>query len=244
MGKIIAVTSGKGGTGKTTTVAAVASCLAALGHRSLVVDCDIGLRNLDIALGMSDFAVSDFSDVAEGRAEPGTAAREHPSVPGLFFLSAPAYRAPADIDRAAMNGMLEALRGEYEFILLDAPAGIGRGFELAAAGADMAVVVSTCDPSSIRDAARTADELRRLKLREVRLIINRVSGRVLRDAPMSIDEMIDAIGARLLGIVRDDPGVPNAAAADAPLILYEWRGAANGFLDIARRLRGEDIPIK
>jgi septum site-determining protein MinD len=243
MGKIIAVTSGKGGTGKTTSVAAIASCLAALGHKTLVVDCDVGLRNLDLSLGMSDFTVADFSDVAEGRAETADAAREHPRIPNLFFLAAPAYRTPTDIDADAMRSMLRKTSEEYEFTLADAPAGIGRGFANAAEAADTAVIVSMCDLSSIRDAARTADELRRMDIPEVRLLLNRVSGKTLRAMPMSVDEIIDSVGAQLLGIVRNDFAVPIAASNDAPLILFETRGAGRDFLDIARRLRGEDIPI-
>jgi septum site-determining protein MinD len=243
MGKIISITSGKGGTGKTSLVAAVGSCLAALGHRTLVLDCDIGLRNLDIALGMSDFAVSDFTDVAEERVELTTAAREHPRIPRLFFLAAPAYRAPADIDRAAMSKLLGQVKREYEYILLDAPAGIGDGFALAASSSDIGVIVCTCDASSIRDAARTAEELRKMKLKEIRLVLNRVSSRGLRALPMTVDEMIDSVGARLLGIVRNDDNVSSASSGDEPLVLYETRGACEDFLDIARRLTGEDIPI-
>jgi septum site-determining protein MinD len=237
------MTSGKGGTGKTTSAAAISSCLAALGHRTLCVDCDIGLRNLDISLGMSDFTVTDISDVAEGRVSVREAAHEHPRLPNLFFLAAPVYRAPEDIDPEAMAGLIAAAREEYEYTILDAPAGIGAGFALATASADTAIIVATGDLSSVRDAGRTRETLWNMGISDVRLLINRVERRKWKRFHTSVDDIVDSTGARLIGVVRDDDSVPEAAAADSPLVLYVGRGAAMDFLDVARRIQGEEIPI-
>ncbi|MDR2502603.1 MAG: AAA family ATPase [Oscillospiraceae bacterium] len=243
MGRIIAVTSGKGGTGKTTSVAAIGACLAALGKKTLLLDCDVGLRNLDLALGMGDFAVADFTDVAEKGAMIDDAARIHPGIPGLAFLAAPAYRAPSDIDVAEVGEMLKQARARFDFVLLDSPAGIGPGFELAAREADMAIIVSVCDLSSIRDAEKTAEALRALDIEQLRLLINRVTARAVKALPMSVDDIIDAVGAQLIGVVRNDPKVPEAMSNDLPLVLFETKGACEDYLDTARRILGEDIPI-
>jgi septum site-determining protein MinD len=243
MGKVIVVASGKGGTGKTTSVGAIASCLAALGHKTLCIDCDAGLRNLDIIIGMSEYAVTDFSDVLEGFVELREACVEHPKIPGLFFIPAPAFRGPGDIDPQSMSALIQRVREEFDYCLIDSPAGIGSGFRLAAKDADMALVVTVGDLSSIRDAQRVVDELLGLGVNEVRLIVNRISLPFLRRIGTTVDDMIDNVGARLIGIVEEDPGVSMASNTETPLILHEDKRAARQFLDIARRLTGERLPL-
>ncbi|NLB29601.1 MAG: septum site-determining protein MinD, partial [Clostridiales bacterium] len=159
MGQVTVITSGKGGTGKTTACAAVSSCLVALGHKTLAVDCDVGLRNLDISLGMSDFTVSDIADVAESRIELLDAAHEHPQLPGLFFLSAPLYRLESAISPESTARLFDIARDNFEHVLVDSPAGLGSGFEFAARHADRAIVVATADPASIRNAGRAVEPL-------------------------------------------------------------------------------------
>ncbi|MDR2421279.1 MAG: AAA family ATPase [Oscillospiraceae bacterium] len=243
MGRVIAITSGKGGTGKTTTAAAVASCLAALGHRTLAVDCDAGLRNLDVSLGMSEFIVADISDVADARLSLGEAAREHPGIPNLFFLSAPAGRAPSELGADAMARLFDEARESYEYVLADSPAGLGTGFNLASASADSAIVVSMGDKASVRGAAKTADTLRAMGTPDTRLLINRLDGGSARRLGVTADDIIDLAGARLIGIVRESRDVQDAVTAETPLVLFARGGAARDFLDVARRLRGEEIPI-
>jgi septum site-determining protein MinD len=243
VGRVIVITSGKGGTGKTTTAAAVSSCLAALGHKTLAVDCDAGLRNLDVSLGMSEFAVTDVSDVTEGRLCVRDAAREHPQIPNLFFISAPARRSPSELDADAMAAMFGEARESFEFVIADSPAGLGVGFMRAAAGADGAVVVSLGDKASVRGAERTAETLRGMGISDSRLLINRFDRRAARRLGVTADDVIDLAGARLIGIVRENAAVTMAAAAETPLVLYARGGAARDFLDAARRLRGEDLPI-
>ena len=243
MGKVIVVASGKGGTGKTTTVGAISSCLAALGYKALCIDCDAGLRNLDIILGMSEYTVTDFSDVLEGIVPLEEACSEHPRIKNLFFLPAPAFRGPEEIDPGAMAALMGQIKEQFDYCLIDSPAGIGPGFRLAAASADMALVVSICDVSSMRDGQRVTQELRNLGVEEIRLIVNRVNTRNFRQLGVTVDDVIDAIGARLVGLVEEDGGVFFASNTETPLILYESKGAARQFLQIARRIVGDRVPL-
>ena len=143
MGKVIAVASGKGGTGKTTTVAAVSSCLAALGYKTLCVDFDAELRNLDLALCMTDYAVADFTDVESGRMELMEACCESPKIPGLFFLAAPPYSGWNESEENGLRCVFDGVREEFDYCLIDAPSGIGTGFEYAQMFADQTVIVTT-----------------------------------------------------------------------------------------------------
>ena len=240
MGISIMITSGKGGTGKTSLTAGVASCLAALGHRVLCIDLDIGLRNLDIALGLSDLAVMDFSDVTAHRCPLLTAVTAHPDIRGLFLLTAPLTL--DDPDPAPFRAMVEDARDYYDFIFMDSPAGLGDGFRLAMAAADRAVVVSATDPSALRDAQRTVAELLP-RVKELHLVMNRVQPKLIRQLRTSIDSAMDTAGLPLLGVVPEDPSVTLAASAGEPLVLMTCQGAAPAYLNIARRLLGRRVPL-
>ncbi len=242
MGTVIVVTSGKGGTGKTSLTGGLASCLAALGHRVLCIDMDIGLRNLDISLGMTDRALMDFTDVLYGRCSLRRAAAAHPAIPGLFLLTAPLSLPYPEPDERSMQLLLREARAEYDYILLDSPAGLGPGFRLAACGADRAVVVSTTDSSALRDAQRTVSELQRY-LTRIQLVMNRVQPKLLRKLHATIDDAMDAAGLPLLGVVPEDPRVMLAANLGQPLILSSHRGAAVAYLHIAKRLTGQKVPL-
>ena len=246
MGKVIAVTSGKGGTGKTTTVGAVSSCLAALGKRTLCIDCDAGLRNLDITLGMTDYAVSDLADVLYGDRPLEAACSEHPSIPGLFFLSAPPEVLPSlsEADCGRMRELMDRARENFDYCLIDSPAGLGAGFKLASSGADMVIIVTTPDAASIRNAQRAAEELRASgSAAELRLVVNRVKSRRMRRSGLTVDDIIDTSAVRLLGVVREDGDVPLSANREIPLVLGTTGGAAKNYLNIARRINGEEIPL-
>ncbi len=242
MGKVIVVASGKGGTGKTTAVGAISSCLGALGHKTLCIDCDMGLRNLDITLGMSDFTVSDLSHVLSGTAALDEVAAPHPEIENLWFLSAPAV--PFSGEGEDMKILTDEAREKFDFCILDAPAGLGSGFALAAAGADMAIIVTTGDLSSLRDGQAAADKLRQLGLSDIRLLVNRVRPRALRRMETTIDDMIDSVGAQLIGVVREDRHVGDSANREIPLVLFSQKGACTDFLQTARRISGESLPIK
>ncbi len=240
MGCAIMVTSGKGGTGKTTLTAAVASCLAALDNEVLCIDLDIGLRNLDLALGLSDRALMDFSDVMEGRCPLSAAAVEHPDIRGLRLLTAPVSLTGPDPE--AFGRMLLEAKDRFDFVLMDSPAGLGTGFRLAMACADRALVVSATDPAALRDAQRAVGELLP-RIHDLHLVMNRVEPKLMRRLRTSIDSAMDAAGLPLLGIVPEDEQVSLAAAEGEPLALYAHSGAVAACLNIAKRLKGEKVPL-
>ena len=240
MGISVMVTSGKGGTGKTSLTAGVASCLAALGHRVLCIDLDIGLRNLDIAMGLSDLAVMDFSDVMLHRCPLLTAATAHPDIRGLFLLTAPLH--PIETDSLSFRAMIEDAKEYFDFVFMDCPAGLGTGFRLAMAAADRAILVSATDPAALRDAQRTVSELTGT-LSEIHLIMNRVQPKLMDQLRTSIDSAMDAAGLPLLGVVPEDPNVTVAATKGEPLVLITYKGAAPAYLNIARRLLGQRVPL-
>ena len=242
MGTVIVVTSGKGGTGKTSLTGGVASCLAALGQKVLCIDLDIGLRNLDISLGMTDRALMDFTDVVEGRCSLERAAVEHPVIRGLYLLTAPVRPTPNALDEEKMKAMLLQVRAQFDYILIDSPAGLGSGFRLAVCGADRAVVVSTNDSSALRDAQRTVVELGR-RLDVIHLVMNRIQPKLLRRLRTTIDDAMDAAGLPLLGVVPEDSQVILAANTGEPLILFSRKGAALAYLNIAKRLMGQRVPL-
>ena len=242
MGTVIVVTSGKGGTGKTSLTGGVASCLAALGQKVLCIDMDIGLRNLDISLGMTDRALMDFTDVVEGRCSLERAAVEHPVIRGLYLLTAPVRPTPNALDEEKMKAMLLQARAQFDYILIDSPAGLGSGFRLAVCGADRAVVVSTNDSSALRDAQRTVVELGR-RLDVIHLVMNRIQPKLLRRLRTTIDDAMDAAGLPLLGVVPEDSQVILAANTGEPLILFSRKGAALAYLNIAKRLMGQRVPL-
>ena len=239
-GTAIVVASGKGGTGKTSLTGGVAACLARLGRRVLCIDMDIGLRNLDISLGMTDRALMDFSDVVEGRCPLARAAVSHPERPTLFLLTAP-LRLSEGLTTQGMATLLNTARTQFDYILLDAPAGLDAGFRLAVCAADRAIVVATNDASSLRDAQRTVGELGHI--RTVHLVMNRVQPKLLRQLRTTIDDAMDTAGLPLLGVVPEDKQVILAANQGKPLILTGRRGAANAYLNIAKRLEGQRVPI-
>lgn len=241
MSVCVAVTSGKGGTGKTSFTGGVGSCLAALGQRVLCVDMDVGLRNLDINLGLTDRAVMDFTDVLSGRCELKLAATAHPDIEGLHLLTAP-MTLEGYVTEAAMRELVNKARAEFDFILMDCPAGLGEGFRLAAAAADRGVVVSNTDPSALRDAQRTVVALSP-KLETLHLVMNRVQPKLIRKLHTSIDEAMNTAGLPLLGVIPEDPQVTLAAAQGKPLILTTGKGAAIAYLNIAKRLMGQHVPL-
>jgi len=245
MGKVIAITSGKGGTGKTTVAAAISSCLAVLGHRTLCIDFDAQLKNLDLALGMTDFAVKDFMDVVSGDLDIMAACTESPMIPNLFFLSAPTSEIPENVDVGKFKAMFNDIRENFDFCFIDTPAGIGSGFRLAHTDVDMSIIVTTCDSASMRDANRTASAVRSFGNEELslRLIVNRVLPKNLKIIKTNIDDTIDTVGVQLLGIIPEDKYMFRALHDNVPLILYKRRLSAHDFLDAARRIAGEDIPL-
>ncbi len=241
MSTAVVVTSGKGGTGKTSLTGGVSSCLAALGRRVLCIDMDIGLRNLDISLGLTDRALMDFTDVLEGRCSLKRAAVPHPVIQNLYLLTAP-LTLPPSISEERMKAFLRMAREQYDYILMDSPAGMGEGFRLAVCGADRAIVVSTTDASALRDAQRVVSQLSR-QLPSIHLVVNRVQPKLLRRLHTTIDDAMDTAGLPLLGVVPEDEQVMLSANQGKPIILASRKGAAVAYLNIARRLMGERVPL-
>ncbi len=242
MGELIAVLSGKGGTGKTSVCAGLAEALAQSGFQVLCIDCDVGLRNLDIALGISELGTVSFLDVAGGE-YPLEAATVHPVYPNLKFLTAPMNCPVEEIDRLVFAKMLDQARRHFHYIFMDAPAGIDAGFRLAAMSADRVILVTGADPAAVRDARQAADRLELMGKTNVRLIVNRVSKKMAEAMAVTVDDVMDQAGLPLLGIVPEDQNVVLAAAFRQPLLGYTTKGAAAACKRIAKRLQGIRVPV-
>lgn len=242
MGELIAVLSGKGGTGKTSVCAAVSTALARDGFSVLAVDCDMGLQNLDISLGLSDSGALSFLDVCEGGYSLDQAIR-HPAFSNLRFLTAPVNRTAESVDQKAFKQMVDEAKRKFDYVFLDAPAGIDAGFSLAAKFADRVLIVTGADPGAVRDAGRAGQLLELMGKRDVRLIVNRVSRRLFSTMSITIDDVMDDAGLPLIGVVPEDQNVTLAAAFGVPLIAYTQRGAARACQSIARRLQGRTVPL-
>lgn len=240
MGVAIAVVSGKGGTGKTSFVANVGLSLAGMGYRVLCLDCDIGLRNLDLALGLSDRAVMDFTDVIFGNCTLEEAIAPHPDRTGAYLLTAP-VRMTTGLTDEDFGRLLKEVRENFDYCLMDSSAGIGEAFRLTTAQADRAIVVTTTDSTSLRDAQRTVMELGHIET--VHMVVNRCRGKLLRALRQTLDDAIDAAGLPLLGVVPEDAAVTMAAASGVPLVLATYRGAAPAYLNISKRLMGQRVPL-
>lgn len=242
MGKIIAVVSGKGGTGKTSFTATVGICLANSGARVLCLDCDIALRNLDLVLGLSDRAVMDFSDVLANRCTLEEAVVPHEKYPTLYLLAAPLSSSELPITDEQMKSLGGAIRREYDYCLIDAPAGFPQGFQWATAMADNVVVVTTTDPSALRDAQRTVQELSRFPNGRLHLVVNRVQKKLLKSLRTNIDDAIDMAGLPLLGVIPEDEDIPFVLGRGLPLRDNNYYSAI-AYENIAKRLRGRHIPL-
>ena len=242
MGELIAVLSGKGGTGKTSVCAAVAQALAMEGQSVLCIDCDVGLRNLDIALGISDMNSLSFVDVYTEEYSLDAATR-HPAYPQLAFLTAPVNCRADQIDEKAFAALLEKAQKHFRYVFLDAPAGIERGFDLAAKYAQRVILVTGSDPASIRDAQRAGELLELMGKTNVRLIVNRINPKMASAMGVTVDDIMDQAGLPLLGIVPEDPNVVLAAAFKQPLQGYTRKGAAAACRRIAKRIEGYSVRI-
>lgn len=242
MGKIIAVVSGKGGTGKTSLTACVSLALAAAGYETLALDCDIILRNLDLALGLSDSAVMDFTDVLTRRCTLEEAAVRHRKYPRLSLLCAPLAARDAQFPTIAMEVLGREIRQRYDYCLIDAPAGLGQGFTLATAAADSVIVVTTADPAALRDAQRTVMELRHFPPGQVHLVVNRLQKKMLRSLHSTIDDAMDTAGLPLLGVIPEDEDIPLALNQGIPLRDVNYY-AQRAYENIAKRITGARVPL-
>ncbi len=245
MSKAICVASGKGGTGKTSVASGIACCLAALGKRVIVLDADVGLRNMDIILGVSDSAVFDFTDVISGNVSLNNALLPHPIVENLYLLSAPlGENVGRDVKTEDLEALVRDIKRMCDFCIVDCPAGLDFGFNLAASVSDAAILVATPDTVSLRDAQLTRSALKKRGIRDIRLVVNRVRPSLIkRLGAANIDEAIDRTSTRLLGIVPEDKRVIEAANRGELLFSKFRTPAARAYRNIARRICGESVPL-
>jgi septum site-determining protein MinD len=240
-GKTFVITSGKGGVGKTTTTANVGTALAALGNQVVLIDADIGLRNLDLVLGLEKRIVYDLVDLVDGRCQPRQALIRDKRMDGLYLLPASQTKDKEAVTEDQMRAVTQALAREFDVILIDCPAGIEHGFRNAIAGADEAIVVTTPEVSAIRDADRI---LGMLGGRRARLIVNRVRLEMVRTGDMlSVDDVAEILGREVIGVVPDDEEIIDTTNRGEPVVLDPSRRLARVYTAIARRLLGERTPL-
>ncbi len=242
MCEVVAVLSGKGGTGKTSVCAGISTALAELGQKVLCIDCDIGLRNLDISLGLSQTGTLSFLEVCRGdyTLEHAT---QHDLFPSLYFLTAPVNCRADEIDDGGFSGLLQQAAERFDYVFLDAPAGVDAGFRLAARFASRIVLVTGSDPASIRDAERTGALLELMGKKNVRLVVNRIRRKMFSAMGITVDDIMDQTGLPLLGVVPEDTNVVFAAADGEPLLTFTNKGAAAACRRIAKRLQGRSVPL-
>ncbi|MGI6252717.1 MAG: septum site-determining protein MinD [Aminivibrio sp.] len=242
--RVIVITSGKGGVGKTTTTSNISVALARAGHKVVAVDADIGLRNLDVMMGLENRVVYNFIDVLEGTCRLNQALVRDKRVDNLFLLPAAQTRTKDAVTPDQMEQLCALLRREFDFILLDSPAGIEGGFKNAAAGADEAIVLTTPEVPAVRDADRIIGLLESMGKAPIRLVINRLRGRMVSEGEMlDVRDVLDVLAVDLLGIVPEDDSVVKSSNRGEPLAFGDDAPAAKAFTRIAGRLRGENIPF-
>jgi len=242
--RILVVTSGKGGVGKTTTTANLGIALARLGKRVVLIDGDVGLRNLDVVMGLENRIVYDLVDVVEGRCRLRQAMIKHKQFPELYLIPAAQTRDKTAVSPADMIYITDKLRNEFDFILVDSPAGIERGFRNAVAPADQVLSVTNPEVSAVRDADRIIGLLEAEDKGPGRLIINRIRADMIRKGDMlSPEDVTDILAIKIIGIVPEDEQVVTASNSGVPVTLNENSRAGVAFRNIARRLTGEDVPF-
>ncbi|HIX14261.1 MAG TPA: septum site-determining protein MinD [Candidatus Hungatella pullicola] len=243
MSEIIVITSGKGGVGKTTTSANVGTGLAILGKKVVLIDTDIGLRNLDVVMGLENRIVYNLVDVVEGNCRMKQALIKDKRYPNLFLLPSAQTRDKSAVSPGQMVKLVEDLRDDFDYILLDCPAGIEQGFQNAIAGADRALVVTTPEVSAIRDADRIIGLLEAADMKSIDLIVNRIRmDMVRRGDMMSLDDVMDILAVNVIGAVPDDEDIVIATNQGEPLVGMGTR-AGQAYMDICRRIAGEEIPL-
>ena len=240
-GRAIVVTSGKGGVGKTTTTANLGVALAARGARVVLVDADVGLRNLDLVLGLESRVRHHLLDVLEGKVELSDALVRDKRVATLSLLAAAQNREKDDVETTAMQGLIERLRGDFDYVLIDSPAGIELGFKNAIAGADEAIVVCTPEVSAVRDVDRVVGLLGNAF--KPQLVINRLRPQLVKKGKMlSVDDVNGILRLPLLGVIADEPEIIIATNRGEPLALRKDAPTGAAYHAIAARIAGDDVP--
>ena len=243
MSEVIVITSGKGGVGKTTTTANIGTGLAKMGKKVVMIDTDIGLRNLDVVMGLENRIVYNLVDVIEGNCRVKQAMIKDKRYSNLFLLPSAQTRDKSSVNPEQMKKLVDELRDEFDYILLDCPAGIEQGFKNAISGADRALIVTPPEVSAIRDADRIIGLLEANDLKRIDLVINRIRmDMVKRGDMMSVEDVIDILAIDLIGVVPDDESIVVATNEGEPLVGKDTQ-AGRAFENICHRILGEEVPF-
>ena len=244
MGKAIVITSGKGGVGKTTATANLGTALAMQEKRVCLIDADIGLRNLDVVMGLENRIVYDIVDIVEENCRLEQGLIRDKRFENLFLLPAAQTRDKTAVTPYQMKELVDELKEDMDYVLIDSPAGIEQGFKNAISGADRAIIVTTPEVSAVRDADRIIGLLEAEGVKDPEVIINRiVIDMVNRGDMMNISDMIEILAIELLGVVPDDEGIVISTNKGEPVVLDEKAKSGEAFRNIARRLEGEELPL-
>ena len=243
MGESIVITSGKGGVGKTTTTANIGTALASIGKKVVVVDGDTGLRNLDVLMGLENRIVYTIMDVIENRCRLKQALIKDKRYPNLFLLPTAQTKDKDDIKSQDMLKIVNELKEEFDYVLIDSPAGIEQGFENAVIGADQAIVVVNPEITSVRDADRVIGKLDAKGLEQHRVIINRLNYEMTKRGDMlDVSDIIETLSVKLLGVVPDDKNITVSTNKGEPIVLEEKSLSGKAFKNIASRITGQEVP--
>ncbi|MCI8308199.1 MAG: septum site-determining protein MinD [Lachnospiraceae bacterium] len=243
MGEVIVITSGKGGVGKTTTTANLGTGLAQMGKSVVLIDTDIGLRNLDVVMGLENRIVYNLVDVIEGSCRINQALIKDKRNPSLYLLPSAQTKDKTAVSPEQMSKLAEELKEKFDYILMDCPAGIEQGFKNAIAGATRALVVTTPEVSAIRDADRIIGLLDAAEIERTDLIVNRLrADMVKREEMMSSDDVVEVLGINLIGVVPDDENIVISTNKGEPLVGSDTL-AGKAYMNICRRMLGEEVPM-
>ncbi len=242
--KVMTITSGKGGVGKTTTTANLGTGLAMAGHKVCLIDADIGLRNLDVVLGLENRIVYDITHVAGGQCRLKQALIRDKRTENLYLLPAPQTKEKDAVSPEEMQEVVGQLREEFEYVLIDSPAGIEHGFRNAIAGADSALVVTTPEVAAVRDADRIIGLLEAAELHNPKLILNRLRPQMVkRGDMMGTEDVLDFLAIELVGVIPDDENIIVSTNKGEPVVLDSKSRSGQAYRNIVRRLEGEEVPF-
>lgn len=246
MAQVITITSGKGGVGKTTVTANLATALALQGHRVVAIDADIGLRNLDVVMGLENRIVYDLVDVVEGRCRLRQAMIKDKRLPELYLIPAAQTRDKMSVSPSDMILVADQLRDMVDYVIIDSPAGIERGFRNAIAPSDQVIIVTNPEISAVRDADRIIGLLEAEEKGPPRLIVNRIKASMVNRGDMlSIEDILDILAIDLIGIVPEDEAILISTNRGTPVVMdaVNSASASQAFRNVARRLQGEEVPF-
>ena len=244
MSEVIVITSGKGGVGKTTTTANIGTALASMGKKVVLIDGDTGLRNLDVLMGLENRIVYTIIDIIENRCRTKQALIKDKRFPNLYLLPTAQTKDKTDISSQQMLKLVEELKEEFDYVIIDCPAGIEQGFENAIVGADRAVVVVNPEITSVRDADRVIGKLDAKGLEDHQVVINRLNYEMTQKGDMlDISDIIETLSVKLLGVVPDDRNITVSTNKGEPIVLDDKSFSGKAFRNIARRITGEEVPL-